>query len=248
MIITKDQREIELMKEAGRIVALVHDRLKDVIVPGITTKEIDAISEAVIRENHATPSFLHLYGFPNSVCTSINDEVVHGIPSDVVLKDGDIISVDVGACYKGYHGDSAWSYAVGTISEEAKYLMETCEKSLFAGLAQVKPGNRLSDISHAIETYLTEHHCTTPKDYTGHGIGTDVHEEPAIPNYGKPGKGPRLKAGMTVAIEPMAHHGGCETEVLDDGWTVVTKDHSLAAHFEHTIVITDDGYEILTKL
>lgn len=161
MIVTKDHREIELMAEAGRIVALVHEKLKEVIVPGITTKQIDEICEKVIRDNNATPSFLHLYGFPNSVCTSVNEVVVHGIPSNQVLKEGDIISVDVGACYKGYHGDSAWTYAVGKISDKAKHLMEVCEGSLYAGLKQVKPGNRLSDISHAIYVYLEEHGCTT---------------------------------------------------------------------------------------
>ena len=237
MIITKDDREIELMTEAGRIVALVHEKLKEVIVPGITTSEIDQICDKIIRDHGATPSFLHLYGFPNSVCTSVNEEVVHGIPSNRKLKDGDVISVDVGACYKGYHGDSAWTYAVGHVSSETARLMNVCENALYAGLAQVKPGIRLSDISHAI-----------PLDYTGHGIGTSVHEDPAVPNYGAPGRGPRLKKGMCLAIEPMAHLGKKETVTLDDGWTVITKDHSLAAHYEHTIVITDDGYRILTKL
>lgn len=248
MIITKNQREIELMREAGRIVALVHDKLKDFIVPGVTTNEIDQFCDKIIREEGATPSFLHLYGFPKSVCVSVNEVVVHGIPSDRKLKNGDIVSVDVGACYKGYHGDSAWTYAVGEISEEAKHLMEVTEKSLYAGLEQVKPGNRLSDISHAVQTYLETHGCSTPRDYTGHGIGSQVHEDPAVPNYGAPGKGPRLKEGMALAIEPMAHLGGCETVVLSDEWTVETKDKSLAAHYEHTIVITSDGYEILTKL
>lgn len=248
MIITKDDREIELMTEAGRIVALVHEKLKEVIVPGITTNEIDQICDKIIREHGATPSFLHLYGFPNSVCTSINEVVVHGIPSNRKLKDGDIISVDVGACYKGYHGDSAWTYAVGNVSNETKRLMNVCEGALFAGLEQVRPGVRLSDISHAIEEYLTKNGCTTPRDYTGHGIGTNVHEDPAVPNYGAPRRGPRLKKGMCLAIEPMAHLGAKETVTLDDGWTVITKDHSLAAHYEHTIVITDDGYRILTKL
>ena len=248
MIITKDDREIELMTEAGRIVALVHEKLKEVIVPGITTSEIDQICDKIIRDHGATPSFLHLYGFPNSVCTSVNEEVVHGIPSNRKLKDGDVVSVDVGACYKGYHGDSAWTYAVGHVSSETARLMNVCENALYAGLAQVKPGIRLSDISHAIEEYLTENGCTTPLDYTGHGIGTNVHEDPAVPNYGAPGRGPRLKKGMCLAIEPMAHLGKKETVTLDDGWTVITKDHSLAAHYEHTIVITDDGYRILTKL
>ncbi len=248
MIVTKDTREIELMKEAGRVVALVHKKLQEVIVPGITTKEIDRISEQVIRENNATPSFLNLYGFPASVCTSINEVIVHGIPDDTKLVEGDIVSVDVGACYKGYHGDSAWTYAVGKVSNEAKHLMQVCKDSLDKGLEQVKPGNRLSDISHAIQKHLESHGCTTPLEYTGHGIGSQVHEDPAVPNYGNPGKGPRLKAGMTLAIEPMAHLGGCETEVMNDDWTVKTLDRSLAAHYEHTIVITNDGYEILTKL
>lgn len=248
MIVTKDAREIELMREAGRIVALVHKKLQEVIVPGITTLEIDEICEEVIRANDATPSFLHLYGFPNSVCTSINEVVVHGIPSNRKLVEGDVISVDVGACYKGYHGDSAWTYAVGKVSDDAKKLMKICEESLYAGLEMVKPGNRLSDISHAVQVYLESNGCSTPKDYTGHGIGSEVHEDPAVPNYGAPGKGPRLKKGMCLAIEPMAHLGEDAVEVLDDDWTVVTKDRSLAAHYEHTIVITDDGYEILTKL
>lgn len=248
MIIIKNQHEIELMREAGRIVALVHEKMKEVIKPGITTKEIDRIARKVIEDHGATPSFLHLYGFPASVCISINEVVVHGIPSDRKLKDGDIVSVDVGACYKGYHGDSAWTYAVGHVSEEVKHLMEVTEASLYCGLEQVKPGNRLSDISHAIQEYLESHGCSTPRDYTGHGIGTQVHEDPAVPNYGKPGRGPKLKVGMALAIEPMAHLGAKETEVLDDEWTVVTKDRSLAAHYEHTIVITESGYEIMTKL
>lgn len=248
MIVTKDQREIELMREAGRIVGLVHVKLRDFIKPGITTEDIDKFCDQVIRDAGATPSFFKLYGFPKSVCTSINEVVVHGIPTHKrVLKEGDIISVDVGACYKGYHGDSAWTYAVGQISEEAQHLMKVTEESLYEGLAQVKPGNRLSDISHAVQVYLESHGCSTPRDYTGHGIGSQVHEDPSVPNYGAPGKGPRLKKGMTLAIEPMAHLGKCETEVLDDDWTVVTRDRSLAAHYEHTIVITDDGYEILTK-
>ena len=248
MIKIKTDKEIELLRIAGEITKNTLLEVEKYVKPGVTTKELDKIAYNFIKKNNATPSFLHLYGFPNSVCTSINEVVVHGIPSNQKLKEGDIISVDVGACYKGYHGDSAWTYAVGKISDEAKRLMEVCEASLYAGLQQVKPGNRLSDISHAIQVYLEDHGCTTPLDYTGHGIGSEVHEDPAVPNYGKAGRGPRLKSGMTLAIEPMAHLGGCETEVLQDDWTVVTKDRSLAAHYEHTIVITDDGYEILTKL
>ncbi|MDD8049266.1 MAG: type I methionyl aminopeptidase [Thomasclavelia sp.] len=248
MIVTRDEREIDLMRQAGHIVALVHQKLKDVIVPGITTKQINEICEKVIRDNGATPSFLNLYGFPAAVCTSINEVVVHGIPDDTKLKDGDIISVDVGACYKGYHGDSAWSYPVGNISDEAKHLLEVCEQSLYEGLKQAKAGNRLSDIGHAVQVYLESNGCTTPKNYTGHGIGTEVHEDPAVPNYGEAGKGPRLKSGMCIAIEPMAHLGKDETETLKDGWTVVTKDRTLAAHYEHTVVIRDNECEILTKL
>ncbi|MCD7892754.1 MAG: type I methionyl aminopeptidase [Erysipelotrichaceae bacterium] len=247
MIVTKNQREIELMREAGRVVGLVHVKLREFIQPGVTTKEISDYCDKIIRNQGCTPSFLNLYDFPEAVCTSINEEVVHGIPGNRVLKDGDIISVDVGACFKGYHGDSAWTYAVGNISEEAQKLMKITEEALYAGLAMVKPGNRLSDISHAVQVYLEDHGCSTPRDYTGHGIGQEVHEDPTIPNYGPAGKGPRLKAGMALAIEPMAHLGGCETETLNDGWTVVTKDRSLAAHYEHTIVITHDGYEIMTK-
>ncbi len=247
MIVTKDQREIDLMREAGRVVGLVHKKLRDFIQPGITTKEISDYCEKIIREQGCTPSFLNLYGFPGAVCTSINEEVVHGIPGNRILKDGDIISVDVGACYKGYHGDSAWTYAVGNISTEAQKLMKITEEALYAGLAMVKPDNRLSDISHAIQVYLEDNGCSTPRDYTGHGIGQEVHEDPTVPNYGAAGKGPRLKAGMALAIEPMAHLGGMETETLSDGWCVVTKDRSLAAHYEHTIVITRNGYEIMTK-
>ncbi len=248
MIITKDAKEIEWMKEAGRVVALVHQRLSEVIVPGITTKHINDVCEEVIYANGATPSFLNLYGFPASVCTSVNETVVHGIPNNTVLKNGDIISVDVGACVHGYHGDSAWTYAVGEISEEAKRLMEVCEASLYEGLEFVKPGNRISDISYAIQSYLESNGCSTPRDYTGHGIGSSVHEDPAVPNFGNPGRGPRLKKGMALAIEPMAHLGAKETQTLQDGWTVVTRDRTLAAHYEHTIIITDDGFEITTKL
>lgn len=248
MIITKNQREIEIMREAGRIVALVHQKMAEVIQPGITTLELDHIAEKIIIENGAKPSFKNYNGFPASICTSINEEIVHGIPGQRVLKDGDIISIDVGAQYMGYHGDSAWTYAVGKISDEAKRVMDATRGSLFAGLEKARPGNRLSDISHAVEMYLNEHGCTTPLEYTGHGVGSALHEDPAVPNYGVPGRGPRLVAGMTLAVEPMGHGGKADIRILEDHWTAVTKDHSLAAHYEHTIVITKDGYEILTKL
>ena len=248
MITIKDSREIELMRHAGHVVGLVHQELEKWLKPGLTTKEVSDFCEKIIRDEGCTPSFLNLYGFPGAVCVSVGDTVVHGIPDNYVLKDGDIISVDVGACWKGYHGDSAWTYVVGTPSDDVKHLMEVTEAALFAGLAQVKPGNRLSDISHAVQTYLESHGCTTPRDYTGHGIGTEVHEDPSVPNWGAPGRGPRLKKGMVLAIEPMAHLGGEEVYTLDDGWTVKTKDHSLAAHYEHTVAITDDGYEIMKKV
>lgn len=248
MIITKNQREIELMKEAGRIVALVHQAMSKAVQPGVTTLELDELAEKIILENDATPSFKNLYGFPASICASINEEIVHGIPNNRVLVEGDIISIDVGANYKGYHGDSAWTYAVGEVSQEAKRVMEATEGSLFAGLAEVRAGKRLSDVSHAIETYLKKYGCTTPLEYTGHGVGSALHEDPAVPNYGVPGRGPRLLAGMTLAIEPMGHGGVADIQILDDNWTAITADKSLAAHYEHTIVVTKDGYEILTKL
>ena len=248
MINIRTPEEIEKIARAGKLTADTLSFLAKNIKPGISTLDIDRMAEKYIRDRGGIPSEKGYYGYPGSICASVNEVVVHGIPSNRKLKDGDIISVDVGACYKGYHGDSAWTYAVGNVSNETKRLMNVCESALFAGLEQVKPGVRLSDISHAIEEYLTKNGCTTPRDYTGHGIGTNVHEDPAVPNYGAPGRGPRLKKGMCLAIEPMAHLGAKETVTLDDGWTVITKDHSLAAHYEHTIVITDDGYRILTKL
>ena len=248
MIILKTPREIELLREAGRIVALVHEELKKAIVPGVTTKEIDKLAEKIIRDNNATPSFKGYGGFPGSVCTSVNEMVIHGIPGKLKLKNGDIVSVDVGACYQGYHGDSAWTYRVGKISEEAERLLKVTEESLYKGLEQAKPGNHIGDISAAIEDYVAKNGYTSPEDYTGHGVGSKLHEDPMVPNYGKKGHGPLLKVGMVIAVEPMVHIGKKDVKVLNDGWGVVTKDHSLAAHYEHTIVITNDGYEILTKL
>ena len=244
----KSEHEIELMREAGRILSIVHQEMAKIIRPGISTMDINRKGEEVIRSYDCIPSFLNYQGYPASICVSVNDEVVHGIPNGYVLKDGDIISVDVGACWKGYHGDSAWTFAIGNVSPQAKHLMEVCEQSLYAGLEQVKPGNRVSDISHAVQTYLESHGCSTPRDYTGHGIGTEVHEDPSIPNWGEPGRGPKLRKGMCIAVEPMAHLGKAEVKVMDDNWTVKTADHSLAAHYEHTVAITEDGYEIMTKV
>ena len=248
MIICKTSREIEIMREAGRIVALAHAEVEKHIKPGITTKQLDEIVEKVIRKNGAIPSFKGYNGFPASICASVNDELVHGIPSNRILKDGDIISIDIGAEFNGYHGDSAWTYAVGTISKEAQLLMDVTEKSLFVGLEQAKSGNRLSDISHAIQKYVESYGFSIVREYAGHGVGQDLHEDPSIPHYGPPGRGPRLKTGMTLAIEPMVNYGERYVRTLADNWTVVTNDKSLCAHFEHTIAITDSGYEILTKL
>ena len=247
MISIKSQREIDLMKEAGAIVARVHKRLSKEIKPGITTLQINKICEEVIKENGATPSFKGLYDFPCAVCTSVNEVLVHGIPNKKPLKEGDIISVDVGACFKGYHGDSAWSYAVGKISKKANDLLKVTEEALYEGLKQVKPGNHVGDISNAIQTYIESRGYFTPKEYTGHGVGKSVHEDPYVPNIGKKGEGPVLKKGMCLAIEPMVFTGTAKCKTLDDDWGVVAIDNSLAAHYEHTIVVTDEGYEILTK-
>jgi methionyl aminopeptidase len=249
MIKIKSEREIALMREAGRIVALAHQAAKDFIKPGISTKALDDLIEKVIRDHDATPSFKNYNGFPASACISINEEVVHGIPSkDRILKNGDIVSVDIGANYKGYHGDSAWTYACGEISDEAKKLLEGTEKSLLEGLAFAKAGNRLSDISHAVQKCAEDLGYSVVREFVGHGLGRDLHEDPQIPNYGLAGRGPKLKKGMTLAIEPMINLGNKEVRVLDDGWTAITRDKSISAHFEHSILITKNGYEILTKV
>jgi len=217
MISIKSAREIDLMKQAGRIVALAHQEVEKHIKAGISTYEIDQIVENVIRNNNAIPSFKGYGGFPGSACTSINEQVVHGIPStSAILKDGDLISIDIGAIYKGYHGDSAWTYAVGTVSDEVKQLMEVTKESLFKGLEQAKAGNRLSDISHAIQTYAESFGYGVVREFVGHGVGKQLHEDPQIPNYGLPHKGPKLKAGMTLAIEPMINMGRKEVRVLED--------------------------------
>ncbi|OGX79146.1 type I methionyl aminopeptidase [Exiguobacterium sp. SH31] len=248
MIITKTPREIAIMREAGQIVARTHQVLKEHIKPGITTLELDRIAEDYIRSQGATPSFKGYNGFTGSVCASVNEELVHGIPGERVLNDGDIISIDIGAYYNGYHGDSAWTYPVGTISEETQRLLDVTEESLYKGLEHAKAGLRLTDISHAIQAYVESYEFSVVREYVGHGVGQNLHEEPQIPHYGPPGKGPRLKTGMTLAIEPMVNAGQRYVRTLADNWTVVTVDGSMCAHFEHTIAITDDGYEILTKL
>ena len=246
MITIKSKREIELLKIAGNIVYQTHQYLKPLIKEGITTKELDKLAEDFIRSKDATPSFKGYEGFPSTLCTSINSEVVHGFPSDRKLKNGDIISIDIGACYKGYHGDSAWTYTVGEVDEKTKQLLEDTEKSLFVGLEQVKPGNRIGDIGYAIEQYARKHNLGVVRELCGHGVGTSVHEDPEVPNYGIPNTGPRLKEGMVIAVEPMLTLGSPKVFLHDNDWTVDTQDGSLSAHFEHTVVVTKDGYQILT--
>ena len=246
MITLKSKREIELLKEAGHIVYLTHQYLRPFIKAGIKTKELDKLAEDFIKSNDATPSFKGYEGFPSTLCISINDEVVHGFPSDRTLKEGDIVSIDIGACYKGYHGDSAWTYKVGNVSKEAEYLLEHTEKALYEGNKEAKVGARIGDISYAIEKYANEHNLGVVKELVGHGVGTSVHEAPDVPNYGKKGTGPKIKNGMVIAIEPMLTLGSPNIYILDNDWTVVTEDSSLAAHYEHTIAITNEGVEILT--
>lgn len=247
MIICKTERELEIMREAGRIVALTHEELKKHIRPGITTKELDNIAEKTIRSYNAIPSFKGYNGFSGSICASVNDQLVHGIPGERVLRDGDIISIDIGAKYNGYHGDSAWTYAVGTIDENTQKLLDVTEESLFKGLNEAKAGVRLSNISHAIQTYVEANGFSIVREYVGHGVGQDLHEDPQIPHYGPPNKGPRLKPGMVLAVEPMVNAGTRYVKTLSDNWTVVTVDGKMCAHFEHTIAITETGFEILTK-
>lgn len=248
MIICKSESELNWMREAGRIVAETHRLMAKSIQAGITTLELDKIAEQFIRSQGAIPSFKGYNGFSGSICASVNEELVHGIPGPRVLQDGDIISLDIGACYKGYHGDSAWTYPVGNVSELAQKLLDVTERSLYAGLAEAKPDARLYTVSHAIQQVAEAEGFSIVREYVGHGIGADLHEEPQIPNFGVPNRGPRLKPGMTLAIEPMVNAGERYVKTLDDNWTVVTLDGSLCAHFEHTIVITADGYEILTKV
>lgn len=249
MVTIKSNREIELMRVAGRIVALAHQAVAKAIKPGLSTKQLNDLIEQVILDNDALPSFKNYNGFPASACISINEEVVHGIPSPQrILQDGDIVSVDIGAVYKGYHGDSAWTYACGEISEAAKRLLEGTKASLFAGLAFAKANNRLSDISHAIQETAEGLGFSVVREFVGHGIGKHLHEDPQIPNFGLPNRGVLLKEGMTLAIEPMINLGNKDVRVLADGWTTITRDKSLSAHFEHTVLIKKDGYEILTTV
>ena len=246
MITIKNDREIELMRHAGLLVSKMHKFIKPYIKEGITTKELDSLCEKFIIENNAVPTEKGYEGYPASICASVNDTVVHGIPNNYKLKNGDIITIDVVIGYKGYQGDAAWTYAVGEIDDNKKYLMEHTEKALYEGIKMIKPGNRIGDISNAVETYANEHNLGVVKELCGHGIGADMHEDPMVPNFGKPGVGPRLKPGMVICVEPMLTFGDRHVYILNDDWTIKTQDGSDAAHYEHTVLVTEDGYEILT--
>ena len=246
MITIKSKEEIELMRKAGYLVSLTHQYLKPLIKPGITTKELDLRAEKFIKEHDGIPTCKGYEGFSATLCVSVNDEVVHGIPGKRKLRNGDIVTIDMVIGYHGYQGDAAWTYAVGDISEDKKYLMEHTEKALYEGIKQVKPGNHIGDISHAVETYATKYNLGVVKELVGHGIGTEMHEDPDVPNYGKAGTGPKLKPGMVICIEPMLNLGSAAVGILDDDWTIVTEDGSSSAHYEHTVLVTEDGYEILT--
>ncbi|KYZ77723.1 methionine aminopeptidase [Anaerosporomusa subterranea] len=248
MIILKSEREIKYMRDAGRIVAETLQEVKKAVRPEITTLQLDQIAEDYIKNCGAIPTFKGYHGFPGNICASVNEQVVHGIPSVKKLKNGDTVSIDIGAVINGYHGDAALTLPVGEIDIEVRNLLNVTQESLDKGIEKAIAGNRLSDISHAVQTHAEKHGYGVVRDYVGHGIGRNMHEDPQIPNYGIPGHGPRLKPGMTLAIEPMINMGTHAVNVLNDGWTVVTADGKPSAHFEHTIAITPDGPEILTRL
>lgn len=244
----KSQEEIELMREAGRILAITHEELRKALKPGMSTYDIDKLGEEVIRSYGCEPSFLNYQGYPASICVSVNEEVVHGIPSkDRILKDGDIVSLDAGVIYKGYHSDSARTYGIGETTDLAKYLMEATKQCFFEGMQAARAGNHVRDIGIAIESYADECGLGVVTDLVGHGVGKNLHEEPEVPNFATRRRGPKLKAGMTIAIEPMITLGDYDVRWLDDGWTVVTADGSLAAHYENTILITDSDPKILSR-
>lgn len=246
-ITVKSPREIELMTEAGRILEIVHNELGKALHPGMTTKQIDELGEEIIRSYGCVPSFLNYNGYPASICVSVNDEVVHGIPSPRrFIREGDVVSLDAGVIYKGYHSDAARTHGVGVISEEAEKLIRVTRESFFEGIKYAREGNHLFDISAAIGRYAEARGYGVVRDLCGHGIGTALHEAPEIPNYEMNRKGVLLKAGMTLAIEPMINIGGWEVDWMDDDWTVVTRDHSLSAHYENTVLITKDGPELLS--
>lgn len=247
-IVIKSQKEIECMREAGRILALTHEELRKAIRPGISTYEIDKLGEKIIRRYGCIPSFLNYNGYPASICVSVNEEVVHGIPSKKrILKEGDIVSLDAGVIYNGYHSDSARTYGVGVIDEKSADLIRVTKESFFEGLKACRPGNHINDISKAVFDYITARGYSAVRDLVGHGVGTSLHEAPEIPNFTRLKRGPKLKAGMTIAVEPMINIGSYEVRWLDDDWTVVTADGERSAHYENTILITEGEPEILSR-
>jgi methionyl aminopeptidase len=248
-IILKTAEQIRLMKEAGRITGEAILKARDVIRPGVSTWEVDRVIHDYIVKCGAKPSFLGYAGFPGSACVSVNSEVIHGIPSRKrILEEGDLVKVDVGALYRGYHGDSAKTFAVGRVSPEAERLIERTRECFYRGVAKAVAGNRIGDVGHAVQTCAEEAGFSVVREYVGHGVGSHLHEEPNVPNYGTEGRGCRLYAGMTIAIEPMVNAGGAGVRVLPDGWTVVTSDGRLSAHYEHTVALTDDGPVLLTDV
>lgn len=248
MAAVRQQDKIEGVRAAAQVVARALSEMGRAVRPGITTAELDRIAEAVIRDHGARPAFKGYRGFPASICPSVNEEVVHGIPGARALQEGDIVGIDVGAELHGWYGDAARTFAVGAVAEEASRLMRVTEEALERGLLQARAGNRVGDISHAVQTHVEQHGFSVVRDLVGHGIGSEMHEEPAIPNFGSPGKGPRLVAGQVLAIEPMVNAGGRAVVTRPDGWTVATKDGRWSAHFEHTVAVGPDGPEILSVL
>jgi len=248
LIPVKSREEIKKIRRASQIVAEALSTLKQVIAPGITTKELEQIAEEVIRSRGGVPAFKGYRGYPASICASVNDEVVHGIPSiDVILREGDIISIDLGVIYEGLIGDAAMTVPVGRVDKETERLIRVTEEALYKGIKEARISRRVGDISHAIQRYVESHGFSVVRAFVGHGVGRSLHEEPQIPNFGYPGKGPKLKEGMTLAIEPMVNAGTYEVVIMKDGWTAKTADGSLSAHFEHTVLVTRNGPEILTK-
>ena len=241
----KTPGEVQLMDEANRIVHRVLEAMGRSIVPGVTSRELDRLAEKIIRDAGGVPAFLNYRGYPATLCISVNDVIVHGIPKDVPLKDGDIVGIDCGVLYKGYYGDAARTFAVGEIAPEAQRLLEVTEEALRRAVAQVRPGGRLSDIGYAVQRYAESHGFSVVREFSGHGIGTSLHEDPQIPNYGTPGKGPKLKPGMVLAIEPMVNAGGSGVRMDADGWTARTEDGSLSAHFEYSVAVTPTGARVL---
>ncbi len=248
MIVVKSKREIEIMRQAGQIVAQCLEMLKTEVRPGITTADLDQMAEKMIRQRGAVPAFKGYRGFPASICTSVNDQVVHGVPGSRVLEDGDILSIDLGVVWQGFYGDAGLTVPVGEVDETARSLLATTREALAAGLAMAVVGNRLGDISHAVQTYAEARGFSVVRDYCGHGIGRAMHESPEIPNYGPPDRGPELKPGMTLAIEPMINEGGYEVYTGPDDWTVLTEDGLRSAYFEHTVAVTEEGPDILSTI